>query len=142
MVGVNQVTSSIVAGCVVSCGAVLVVAGASKLYRGARGVDGATAMRRALRMPRQQWRRAELAVGAAELAMGVLVCSRASPVLGGAGGSLVRRGVLRSARICARQTGSWRLRMYQVASGAGNDGGTGYLAGDGPQRDAAWRGHR
>ena len=85
MVGVNQVTSSFVAGLVVSCGAVLVVAGASKLYRGARGADGATAMRRALRMPRHQWRRAELAVGAAELAMGVLVCSRASRVLGGVG---------------------------------------------------------
>ena len=85
MVGINQVTSSIVAGCVVSCGAVLVVAGASKLYRSARSVDGATAIRRALRMPRHQWRRAELAVGTAEFAMGVFVCSRASPVLGGVG---------------------------------------------------------
>ena len=82
---VNQVTSSIVAGLVVSCGAVLVVAGASKLYRGARGVDGGTAVRRALRMPRHQWRRAELAVGTAELAMGVLVCSGTSRVLGGVG---------------------------------------------------------
>ena len=85
MVDVNQVTSSIVAGLVVSCGAVLVVAGASKLYRGSRAVDGATAVRRALRMSRHQWRRAELAVGAAELAMGVLVCSRTSRVLGGVG---------------------------------------------------------
>ena len=85
MVGGNQVTSSIVAGCVVSCGAVLVVAGASKLYRGARRVDGDTAIRRALRMPRHQWRRAELAVGATEFAMGVFVCSGASPVLGGVG---------------------------------------------------------
>jgi hypothetical protein len=85
VVGLNQVTSSIVAGCVVSCGVVLVVAGASKLYRGARGVDGATATRRALRIPRHRWRRAELAVGAAELAVGILVCSGASPVLGGAG---------------------------------------------------------
>ena len=85
MVGSNQVTSSIVAGFVVSCGAVLVVAGASKLYRSARGVDGSTAIRRALRMPRHQWRRAELAVGATEFAMGVFVCSGASPVLGGVG---------------------------------------------------------
>ncbi len=85
MVGINQVTLSIVAGCVVSCGAVLVVAGASKLYRGARGIDGATAIRRALRMPRHRWRRAELAAGTAEFAMGVFVCSRASPVLAGAG---------------------------------------------------------
>jgi hypothetical protein len=40
MVDINQVTSSIVAGWIVSCGAVLVVAGASKLYRGARDLDG------------------------------------------------------------------------------------------------------
>ena len=85
MVDVNQVTSSIVAGCVVSCGAVLVVAGASKLYRGARRLDGDTAIRRALRMPRRRWRRAELAVGATEFAMGVFVCSGAPPALGGVG---------------------------------------------------------
>ncbi len=85
MVGSNQVTSSIVAGCVVSCGVVLVVAGASKLYRSARRIDGATAIRRTLRVPRRQWRRAEVAVGATEFAMGVFVCSGASPVLGGVG---------------------------------------------------------
>ena len=85
MIGFDQATSSIVTGCAVSCGVVLAVAGASKLYRGARGVDGAAAMRRALRMSRRQWRRAELTVGAAELAVGVLVCSGASPMLGGAG---------------------------------------------------------
>ena len=85
MTGFDQATSSIVTGWVVSCGVVLVVAGASKLYRGARGVDGATAMSRALRMSRRRWRRAELTVGAAELAVGVLVCSGASPMLGGAG---------------------------------------------------------
>ena len=85
MTGSNQATSSIVAGCVVSCGVVLVVAGASKLYRSARGVDGATALRSALRMSRHQWRRAELAVGATEFAMGVFVCSGASPLLGGVG---------------------------------------------------------
>ena len=85
MIGFDQATSSILTGCVVSCGVVLAVAGASKLYRGARGVDGATAMSRALRMSRRRWRRAELTVGAAELAVGVVVCSGASPMLGGAG---------------------------------------------------------
>jgi len=79
---VNHVTSSIAAGYVASCGAVLVVAGASKLYR---GVDGGTAMRRVLRMPQHWWKRAELAVGAAEISMGALVWSVTSPVLGGAG---------------------------------------------------------
>ncbi len=85
MIGFGQATASIVTGCVVSCGVVLVVAGASKLYRGARGVDGATVMSRALRLSGRRWRRAELTVGAAELAVGVLVCSGASPILGGAG---------------------------------------------------------
>ena len=83
MVDINQVTSSIVAGWVVSCGVVLVVAGASKLYRGARDLDGGTAVRRLLRMPRHQWRRAELAVGGLECATGILVCSGANPALGG-----------------------------------------------------------
>ena len=85
MVDINQITSSIVAGWVVSCGAVLVVAGASKLYRGARDLDGGMAIRRLLRMPRRQWRRAELAVGGLEFATGVLVCSGANPALGGVG---------------------------------------------------------
>jgi hypothetical protein len=85
VVEVNQVTSSIIAGCVVSCGAVLVVAGASKLYRGVRGVDGATAIRRALHMPRRQWKRLELAAGGVECALGVLVCSQTHPVVGGGG---------------------------------------------------------
>jgi hypothetical protein len=83
MVDINQVTSSIVAGWVVSCGVVLVVAGASKLYRGARDLDGGTAVRRLLRMPRHQWRRTELAVGGLECATGILVCSGANPALGG-----------------------------------------------------------
>jgi hypothetical protein len=82
---VNQVTSSIVAGWVVSCGAVLIVAGGGKLYRGARDLDGGTAIGRVLRMPRRQARRAELAVGGLECATGMLVCSRTHPALGGAG---------------------------------------------------------
>jgi hypothetical protein len=83
MVDINQVTSSIVAGWVVSCGVVLVVAGASKLYRGARDLDGGAAIWRLLRMPRRQWRRAELAAGGLECATGMLVCSGANPALGG-----------------------------------------------------------
>ena len=83
MADINQVVSSIAAGWVVSCGGVLVVAGASKLYRGARDLDGGTAVRRLLRMPRHQWRRAELAVGGLECATGILVCSGVNPALGG-----------------------------------------------------------
>ena len=85
MVSASHATSSIAAGYVASCGAVLVVAGASKLHHGAGGMGGGAAMRRVLRMPQHWWKRAELAVGAAEIAMGALVWSGTSPVLGGAG---------------------------------------------------------
>jgi hypothetical protein len=81
---INQVIESIIAGCAVSCGAVLVVAGAGKLYRGIRGLEDMTAIRRALRMPRRQWRLFGLAAGGAESVMGVVVCSGAYPVFGGA----------------------------------------------------------
>ena len=84
MIDINQVIESVISGCAVSCGAVLVVAGASKLYRGTRNLDDMTAIRRALRMPRRQWRLFGLAAGGVECVTGVLVCSGAYPVLGGA----------------------------------------------------------
>jgi hypothetical protein len=70
------------AGCVASCGALLVLAGASKFYRGARRMDGTTAIWRALRIPRRLTRRAELAAGGLEGVTGALVCARVS-VAGG-----------------------------------------------------------
>ena len=85
MIDINQVIESVISGCAVSCGAVLVVAGASKLYRGIRDLDDMTAIRRALRMPRRRWRLTGLAAGGVECVTGVLVCSGAYPVLGGAG---------------------------------------------------------
>ena len=85
MIDINQVIASIISGCAVSCGALLVVAGASKLYRGIRDLDDMTAVRRALRMPRRQWRLTGLAAGGVECVTGLLVCSGAYPVLGGAG---------------------------------------------------------
>ena len=84
MIGINQVIASTIAGCAVSCGAVLVVAGAGKLYRGLRGLEDMTAIRRAVPMPRRQWRLFGLAVGSAETVTGVVVCSGAYPVLAGA----------------------------------------------------------
>ena len=83
MIGINQVMVSVTAGCAASCGAVLVVAGASKLYRGLRGLEDMTAIRRALPMPRRQWRLFGLAAGSAETVTGVVVCSGVYPVLGG-----------------------------------------------------------
>lgn len=85
MIGISQVIGSAIAGCAASCGAVLIVAGASKLYRGIRGFDDMTAIRRALRMPPRQWRLFGLAAGATECVVGALVCSGAYPVLGGVG---------------------------------------------------------
>jgi len=84
VIGINQVIGSVISGCAVSCGAVLVVAGASKLYRGIRGLDDMTAIRRALRMPRRQWRLFGLAAGVTECVTGAVVVSGAYPVLGGA----------------------------------------------------------
>lgn len=63
------------AGWAASCGVLLAVAGASKLYRGVRGVAGGTAILRALRLPRRLWRPAETAVGCAECAAGLAVCA-------------------------------------------------------------------
>jgi hypothetical protein len=84
VIGINQVIGSVISGYAVSCGAVLAVAGASKLYRGIRGLDDMTAIRRALRMPRRQWRLFGLAAGATECVVGAVVCGGAYPVLGGA----------------------------------------------------------
>ena len=73
----------LLAGFVASCGAVLVLAGLSKLYRGVRGIEGGTAIRRLLRMPRRQWRRVELAAAGLEFLTGTVVCARVYPVAGG-----------------------------------------------------------
>jgi methylamine utilization protein MauE len=56
------------AGAEVSCGLLLALAGAGKAWRGVRGIESATAIRRALRVPRGPWRAAELAAAAAECA--------------------------------------------------------------------------
>jgi hypothetical protein len=70
-------------GCIASCGALLVVAGVSKIYRGARGATGDTAVSRALRVPLRRWRRAEPAIGGLECAIGVAVATGAYPVVSG-----------------------------------------------------------
>jgi len=85
VIDISQVIEPVISGCAISCGAFLVVAGASKLYRGIRALEEMTAIRRALRMPRRQWRLLGLAAGGAECMTGVLVCSGTYPVLGGAG---------------------------------------------------------
>jgi hypothetical protein len=83
VIGISQVIGSAIAGCAASCGAVLIVAGASKLYRGTRGFDDMTAIRRALRMPQRRWRLFGLIAGSVECVAGAVVCSGAYPVLSG-----------------------------------------------------------
>jgi hypothetical protein len=84
VISISQVIAPVIAGIAVSCGATLAVAGAGKLYRGARGLDDATAIRRALRVPRHRWRHLTWAAGGVECAAGVLVCSGAYPAVSGA----------------------------------------------------------
>jgi hypothetical protein len=75
------------AGGSAACGALLVLAGTSKVYRGARALGGLnddSAIRRALRIPRRRWRRVEFGVGVLECVVGVIVCAGVRPVLGGA----------------------------------------------------------
>jgi hypothetical protein len=71
------------AGCAVSCGALLVLAGSSKVYRGTRRMDGHSAIWRALRIPRRLISTAELAVGGLECLTGAAVCARIYPVAAG-----------------------------------------------------------
>jgi hypothetical protein len=72
------------AGCVVSCGVLLILAGLSKVYRGARRLDGSSAIWRALRIPRRLVPLAGLAVGGAECLTGAAVCARLHPAAAGA----------------------------------------------------------
>ena len=64
MTEIGSGASLFVAGCVASCGVLLVVAGASKLYRAARQVPDASAVRRALGVTRRRWRPVQVAAGA------------------------------------------------------------------------------
>jgi hypothetical protein len=84
--------SLLAAGCVASCGVLLAVAGASKLYRAARRMPDDSAVRRALGVTRRRWRRAEPAIGILECAVGVIVCAGVYPTLGGAAMAVLGAG--------------------------------------------------
>ena len=84
MAGTGSAAPLFLAGCVASCGVLLVLAGASKLYRAARRVPDDSAVRRALGVTRHRWRRAEPAVGILEGAVGTIVCAGVYPAAGGA----------------------------------------------------------
>lgn len=65
--------SGVLAGAETSCGLLLAVAGVGKAYQATRRVESATAIRRALRVPRQRWRWVEFAVGTGECATAAAV---------------------------------------------------------------------
>jgi len=100
---IDQGTSQLVGGFAASCGVLLMVAGASKLYRAARGFDGDTAIRRALRMPRPRWRRVEQAAGVLEAVTGLAVCAAAAPLPGHAATAAAGGGAMAAlgAAFCA-----------------------------------------
>jgi len=75
---------SVISGGAASGGAVLVMAGAGKLYRGIAGREDMTAIRRALQMSPRPWRLFGLVGGGAECVAGAVVCSGRFPVVGGA----------------------------------------------------------
>jgi hypothetical protein len=91
------------AGWVASCGGLLAVAGASKVYRGVRGVAGGAAVLRALRLPRRWWRAAETWAGCAECVAGLGVVAGvrwAAPVMAGLGAAFcVLLGYVRVRRV-------------------------------------------
>lgn len=143
-------------GWVASCGALLAVAGASKLYRSARGMTGGTAVLRALRLPRRWWRGAETAAGCAECAAGVAVCAGSRPaslVMAGLGGAFcVLLGYVRARRVpggcgciewrtparTAATTVSWRaMARSAMVLGAGIAGST-VAGGDAAAFGRAW----
>jgi hypothetical protein len=95
-------------GCEVSCGALLAVAGAGKVYHGARGIDADTAVRRVLRIPRRSWRYAELAAGLLECGIGA--CTLVWPW--GAGVAMAASG----AAFCALLG---YVRAKRIAGGCG-----------------------
>lgn len=68
-------------GAVAGCGALLVVSGAAKLVRTARAADSGTAIQRALRLSDVPWRIFQALAGAAELAVGLLVCVGVRPAV-------------------------------------------------------------
>ncbi len=68
-------------GAVAGCGVLLVLSGAAKLVRTARGTGGGTAVQKALRLGDVPWRVFQAVAGTAELAIGLLVCVGARPAV-------------------------------------------------------------
>jgi hypothetical protein len=94
VVVIDHGTSQLAGGFAASCGVLLMVAGASKVYRAARGFDGDTAIRRALRITRPRWRRVERVAGVLEVVTGLAVCAGAAPLPGHAAAAAVGGGVM------------------------------------------------
>ncbi|MBR7835427.1 hypothetical protein KDL01_19285 [Actinospica durhamensis] len=66
---------------VAGCGALLVLSGAAKLVRTARGTGDGTAVQKALRLNDRRWRGFQAAAGCAEAGVGLLVCAGGYPAV-------------------------------------------------------------
>lgn len=84
--------SIILSGAVLACGALLVLAGAAKLFRAVRRAGSGGAIRTALRISPRNWRWIEPAAGLAEAATGMAVCAGFHPAA--AGTALAVQGAL------------------------------------------------
>jgi hypothetical protein len=71
-------------GAIDSVGALLVIAGADKVYGVLHGARRESAIRRAFRIEPRRWQRVQLTAGLAECVTGFLVCGRVFPAEGGA----------------------------------------------------------
>jgi hypothetical protein len=155
----GSVGSLFLAGCVASCGVLLVVAGGSKLWRAGRRVPGNSAIRRTLGMTKRRWRRAEAAAGGLECAVGLIVCAGVYPALGGAAmaaagaGFCVLLGYARARRVpggcgCiqwrtappAAGTVSWREMARAALVAVAGLGGAVFLRGEAGAFDRPWFG--
>jgi hypothetical protein len=79
---VTDLAPLLLAGAVAGCAALLILAGAGKVYR-SRRVPEESAIQRALRIGPGPWWRVQLAIGVAELVTGVAVLVRIQPLVAG-----------------------------------------------------------
>lgn len=95
----------VLAGAVLACGVLFVVAGAAKLYRVCRRAEDGGAIRVALRISSRRWRWIEASAAVAEACTGLAVCAAFHPVVAGA--AMAAQAALFSAALAyARRSGA------------------------------------
>jgi hypothetical protein len=98
-------TAAFWSGVIDSVGALLVIAGAAKVYAALHGAQPESAIRHAFRIEPHRWRIVQLATGLAEVVTALVVCGRIFPAAGGA--AMTGLGVtFAGSLIYARQAGA------------------------------------